>query len=310
MFDQLRSWLLRVLRVPPQPEPPFGEPASTKIFRASPKFYSLRLLGWSVGQLFAFVGLIVGVLIVLAVEHQVYELRNQARQETSAPAQTGGSASEDKPKAIKKARQSGGFKQIINDLAALLVKMPPACFLAIWMLKVWALLFYFAQLVLTYAALRLDYEMRWYVVTDRSLRIRTGIWKVQELTMSFANLQQVVLSQGPIQRLLGIADVRVQSAGGSGGGSQHARQAESQSLHAGYFHGVDNATEVRDLILARLRHFRETGLGDPDEIKLVAAATTAKPISGVMLGESPVLVAARELLAETRQLRAAVQARL
>ncbi len=114
-------------------------------------------------------------------------------------------------------------------------------------------------MLLTYAALRLDYELRWYVVTDRSLRIRTGIWKVQELTMSFANLQQVMLSQGPVQRFLGIADVLVQSAGG--GGSEHGHQTRESSLHAGYFHGVDNAAEVRDLILARLRHFRENRPG-------------------------------------------------
>jgi membrane protein YdbS with pleckstrin-like domain len=310
MFDRLRTWLLRILRVPPQPEPPFGDPASTKIFRASPKFYSLRLLGWGVGQFFALVGLVVGVIILLAVEHKVYELRNQAGNEVSVSAQPGNPVSENQSKATKKARHSAGFKQVVNDIAALLVKVPVGLFLLIWGLKLLGLLFYGAQLVLTYAALRLDYEMRWYVVTDRSLRIRTGIWKVQELTMSFANLQQVVLSQGPIQRLLGIADVQVQSAGGGGGGTaQHGHRAENLSLHIGYFHGVDNATEVRDLILTRLRHFRETGLGDPDELKHAATSKTTKPIAGVVIGESSALVAARELLAETRQLRAAVQAR-
>ena len=72
---------------------------------------------------------------------------------------------------------------------------------------------YLIQIPITYAMARLDYELRWYIVTDRSLRIRAGLWSLQESTMSFANLQQVEVRQGPLQRLLGIADVRVQSAG-------------------------------------------------------------------------------------------------
>ena len=64
MFSLLRSWLLGILRVPPEPQAPVGDPASTRVFRASPKFYFLRLLGWGLGQLFALVGLIVGVLIL------------------------------------------------------------------------------------------------------------------------------------------------------------------------------------------------------------------------------------------------------
>ncbi|HLP24418.1 MAG TPA: PH domain-containing protein, partial [Acidobacteriota bacterium] len=154
------------------------------------------------------------------------------------------------------------------------------------------------QLPVTYAAVRLDWEMRWYIVTDRSLRIRAGIWSLQESTMSFANLQQVEVTQGPIQRLLGIADVTVQSAGGGGGG--HAKGSEAHdSLHTGIFHGVDNAHEIRDLILERLRLFRQAGLGDPDE-PLAAAEPSAAPATA---GASDVHAAAQELLAEARALR-------
>src|SRR5690348_17172143 len=76
---------------------------------------------------------------------------------------------------------------------------------------------FLAQLPLTFFALRLGYEMRWYIVTDRSLRIRSGVWSVEELTMTFANIQQISVQQGPLQRVLGIADVQVVSAGGGGG---------------------------------------------------------------------------------------------
>lgn len=163
----------------------------------------------------------------------------------------------------------------------------------LWAAKVLGVILYFIQMALTYVAVRLDYELRWYIVTDRSLRIRSGLWTVQEITMSFANIQQVVVSQGPIARLMGIADVRVESAGG-GGGSQQLDHGKGASLHTGVFHGVENAAEIRDLILDRLRQFRETGLGDPDEVKQQHVASD--PASEVVL-------AARELLSETRALR-------
>lgn len=160
------------------------------------------------------------------------------------------------------------------------------------------------QIPVTYSLVRLDFELRWYLVTDRSLRIRTGLTTVQEATMSFANLQQVVVTQGPLQRFLGLADVRVQSAGG--GGDTH-EQKGGDSLHTGVFHGVDNAPEIRDLILERLRVFRETGLGDPDE----PVASAPPPLSAAgpastAPASADTLAAARELLAEARALRAAV----
>jgi uncharacterized membrane protein YdbT with pleckstrin-like domain len=125
---------------------------------------------------------------------------------------------------------------------------------------------------------------------------------VQETTMSFANVQQVVVTQGPLQRLLGIADVRVQSAGG--GGDHHEAHA-GESLHTGVFHGVDNAHQIRDLILDRLRQFRETGLGDPDEPARGAAEPAVTPLRGSEGAEST-LAAAQALLGEARALRRAL----
>jgi membrane protein YdbS with pleckstrin-like domain len=150
------------------------------------------------------------------------------------------------------------------------------------------LLGFLASLPVTYAVVRLDYELRWYLVTDRSLRIRQGITQLHEMTMSFANIQQVMVRQNPVQRLLGIADLQVQSAGGGGDSEEGGL---SDSLHTGVFHGVDNAVEIRDLILERLRAFREVGLGDPDD------ATSPAP------GEHTLRDAARELLEEARTLR-------
>ena len=48
----------------------------------------------------------------------------------------------------------------------------------------------------SFAVLRLDYEKRWYIVTDRSLRIREGVLNVREMTVMFANIQNVSVMQG------------------------------------------------------------------------------------------------------------------
>jgi len=140
-----------------------------------------------------------------------------------------------------------------------------------------------ASIPITYFLQRLNYEMRWYIVTDRSLRIRSGVVRVREMTMTFANVQGIRLNANPIEGLLGLANVEVQSAGG--GGSQ--AHGTPSSGHVAKFEGVENAAVIRDLIAERLRVYRDSGLGE----KTVEAR---EPLA---------LSAAREVLQETRALR-------
>jgi uncharacterized membrane protein YdbT with pleckstrin-like domain len=155
------------------------------------------------------------------------------------------------------------------------------------------------QLPLSVVPVILDWEMRWYIVTDRSLRIREGVWKVSEMTLTFANVQEVSIRQGPIERLFGIANLRVRTAGGGGRVGPNQPQNEEKSGHLGFFRGVDNAPAIRDLILERLKQLRDAGLGDPDQPQT--------EIEGAETGSPPGVVdAARELLTEARALRRAV----
>ena len=158
---------------------------------------------------------------------------------------------------------------------------------------------FLTQLPLSLVPVILDWEMRWYIVTDRSLRIREGVWKVSEMTLTFANVQEVSIRQGPIERLFGIANLRVRTAGGGGRINPHEPQSEEKSGHIGYFRGVDNAPAIRDLILERLKRLRDAGLGDPDQpqTEIEDAEATASPA---------VADAARDLLNEARALRRTV----
>ena len=162
--------------------------------------------------------------------------------------------------------------------------------------------FFLVQLPLSFLMVRLDYRYRWYMTTDTSLRIREGITTVRERTMTFANIQNLSLKQGPVQRIFGISDLQVRTAGGGGAESSEESKrghSEADNMHLGYFRGVDNAEEIRDLILAQMRGMRDSGLGDPDE---TAAASEAAPI--VADDSIEVLAAAQEMLAESKRLRA------
>lgn len=139
--------------------------------------------------------------------------------------------------------------------------------------------------VFALAMVRLDFEKRWYLMTDRSLRVREGIVAVREMTITFANIQNISISQGPIQRALGIADLRVDTAGGGAG---NEAKHPGMSLHTAWFRGVNNANEVRELIQQRLRQFKDAGLGDHED------QIPGTPIAS--LSESPDFMAALNAL--------------
>jgi uncharacterized membrane protein YdbT with pleckstrin-like domain len=169
-------------------------------------------------------------------------------------------------------------------------------------IEIGAWMVFLVQLPVTYTMLRLDFDQRWYIVTGRSLRIREGIASVREQTMTFANIQNMSVRQGPLQRMLGIADLEVHTAGGGAGGAADGKRPGSGGgMHVGYFRGVADAAAIRDLIRERVRKFRDAGLGDPEE---PLAGESEEFEAAVDHGMSAALGAAREVLAEARALRA------
>lgn len=317
MKDRIKRAILRLLRVPPEPSPPAGAPGSLRVFRAARRYWHLLLLNWSGKQFFAAIGILISVAFIQEAEWQqaAAEARAAARAATSTNAAAEGPSPGD-PEAESapgpteadppvELPERTGLARLTPHVApwfffSIARGVPPGLLTWLRIGEVFAITGFLLQLPFTLVMLRLDYAYRWYLVTDRSLRIRHGILTVHETTMSFANLQQVEIRQDPLQRLFGLADLRVRSAGGGDGGEN--AEAESKALHQSRFHGVDNATEIRDLILARLRRYRTAGLGDTDEkpARLSAAPATAPAEDG--LAE-----AARALLEEARALRRTVQ---
>jgi uncharacterized membrane protein YdbT with pleckstrin-like domain len=254
----VRPWsgpLLDFLRVPPRPHLPAGDPRSARVFRAAPNFWRLRLIGWSFQQAATLAGFLF-FFAAMAAAPETVELRRRGQAR----------------------------------------RVPTAGFVS-WArgFEVFAIAAWLVQLPITLALRRLDYELRWYVVTDRAARLREGVLGVTEMTFTLVNVQDIRIRQGPLQRLLGLADVELRTAGGSeaaaGAGGQG--QGHGRNLHLARFRGVDNAEEIRDLVRERMRKVRDAGLGDPDD-----ARPEAEPAS---LDE-----AVRELVRESGALRQAV----
>ena len=147
--------------------------------------------------------------------------------------------------------------------------------------------------LVAYVALHLRYDTTWYVMSGRSIRLRRGIWVIRETTITFENVQNVELKQGPLQRYFGIANLVVQTAGGGGGGHPHQGQP---SAHTGLIEGIADARRIRDVIMSRVRSSRRAGLGDEHPAD--------RPPSGVTTGWTPAhLEALRQIRDEIRGVR-------
>lgn len=272
MLEPLQEQIKRLLKIPAEPDAPFGAPGSVRVFRAAPGFFRYRLLEWIGRQL----SVLLGILLLLWFvsfdgSETVQRLHEQLEQRQNPFEQVGVTLS-------------------IVDLWAVL--------------ELLAIVGFFVQLPFTFLMVFLDYEYRWYIITDRSLRIREGLVRVEERTMTFSNIQNVSIRQGPLQRFFGISDLEVSTAGG--GGSSPNPQEKGQAgkdLHRGFFRGIDNPADIRDAILVHLRSLKAGGLGDPDDETESPAEMESLPATAAPPG---LLEAARGVLDETRALRRAL----
>lgn len=160
---------------------------------------------------------------------------------------------------------------LITDIAftAIYIGICIACIAGgIWWLAV--LLFPVAAFIIVapdivaYVAIHLKYDTTWYVMSERSMRIRRGIWAIHETTITYENVQNVKVQQGPLQRYFGIANLIVETAGGGGGAPGGGKHGGGGGMHVGIIEGIGNAAELRDRILAKLRASKTAGLGDDD----------------------------------------------
>jgi membrane protein YdbS with pleckstrin-like domain len=110
-------------------------------------------------------------------------------------------------------------------------------------------------LLIALATARIDFELRHYLVGDRSLRVSHGAWTRREVTLSYANVQNLEVLQGPLERIFGIKSLMVSTAGGE-------QVAGRPSSHQVVLAGIADADAVRALILDMVKQQRDQGLGE------------------------------------------------
>lgn len=258
-----RARLLRWLRVPPEPAAPAGD-EHVRIFRAAPNYFRYRLFLWGGQQAVGVIGLVAYLVFVTRLAPEFGPPRMRL----------------------------GPFMVTEATLLTLLM-----------LAEIVGIIVYMMQMIASAAILRLDFEQRWYFVSDRSLRIREGLVRLHEKTMTFANVQHVGIRQNPIQRWLGIADVEVRTAGGGAGNTEE--QSKGPDLHIGYLRGVNEAARIRDVIRQRLKRHTDAGLGDPDDVP-ATAPPSAMPAPRHATVAPELAAAAAALRDEARALRLAL----
>ena len=176
MYQRTTELLLRLLKVPHEPQPPHGDPASLQVFRAGRNMFKLKLVRWGVTQLLAFAGIMFWLVIFIDVESEV------SRQRSAQPAQPAltvdmfaksmQKAGQEVGANVKGGRKkgSGGLADFKLGLVQIALRLPWWAFPLLWTLKIIGILAYLLQLPVTYLVARLDYELRWYMVTDRNWR--------------------------------------------------------------------------------------------------------------------------------------------
>lgn len=273
----MKELFLRWLRLPARPDPPPGSDDTLLQFRSSKKALAVDFVRWGVGQVAALGGILFSLAIFGNWNLPVpLPIVGEIRRELDAEGLQ-----------IASWVISGDWMHWMH------------------LIELAALGFFVVQLVASGFLLRLAWELRWYMVSDESLRIREGLWSTHERTMTVANIQNLSIRQGPLQKLLGLADLEVHTAGG-----KHAqagtKEDQSKNLHVGRFRDVEDAEGLRDRIRGSLKRHRGLGLGgegDEEEHLPVEQTLSQAEAAG---GGGDAVAAASELLAEARALRAAL----
>ena len=138
--------------------------------------------------------------------------------------------------------------------------------------------------------IRLELDMLRYILTDQAVRLRRGVMDIEEITLSFANIQNVKMNQGFLQRMFGVADLIVETAGGGSGAEVGG--------HVGRILGVSEPEALREAILERAKSFKGSGLGQ------VTRRTAALPVAANSRLATPEAAALlREIVTDLQAIR-------
>jgi membrane protein YdbS with pleckstrin-like domain len=129
------------------------------------------------------------------------------------------------------------------------------------------------------------YETMRFRFDAEGVHMRWGILFRRQINLTYARIQDIHLTSGFIQRWLGLADVRVQTASGSAGAEMTIE-------------GLLEYEAVRDFLYTRMRGYRK-----PETV----SAPSAVPVSAAPAPQAVALL--REAVEELRAARLALERR-
>ena len=263
----MKQKLLKFFRISERPDPPPGFGPSDRTMNPSRRDLGYRYVEWSIDQFFTLIGLILS-LAVVGIIHipwiPDFNFIPDAIEELTVPI--------------------GFFHLRVGSL--------------LFALELIAIPAFLVQLVVRGLLVKLSWELRWYMIGEDSIRIREGLWSVHEQTMTVANIQNMIVRQGPIQKWLGIGDLEIHTAGGGAKGGDGGGD-KKKGLHVGRLQGIDDPQALRD-------HIHQNQIRHQNHVRGVTSKgskSAAHPPDKGTNENHGLKTAANELLREVRALR-------
>jgi len=100
-----------------------------------------------------------------------------------------------------------------------------------------------------------------YLLTENEVVVEKGVWWKRKSTVPYNRITNIDVVQGPLSRKLGIASIKIQTAGYSVAGGLGAKGAEAEIF------GIKNFQEVRDFILNIIRGVKPVAVEAAEEVK-------------------------------------------
>lgn len=97
------------------------------------------------------------------------------------------------------------------------------------------------------------YKVLEYSIEEDSVKMKEGVFWKKNVTIPYLKITNVDVTQGPLQRALGIGTIHVQTAGAGG---QQGQKAELK------INGIKNLEELRDEIVDRIKYYHLSRTGD------------------------------------------------
>ena len=147
--------------------------------------------------------------------------------------------------------------------------------------------FFFIPLVVWYVR----YRTLRYRIDDKGISMRWGALSQREIVLNFARIQDIHLTSNVLERWLGLAKIRIQTASGS---------AKAEMV----LEGLDRPDAMRDFLYSRMR-----GGGEGEDVERAFSRpglSDALPRSG--LGDQALVAVLKEVTAEIRALRSELSA--